>query len=395
MANELAYVLITPYSLLKSRTGGIISRLLTLSGLDLVGARLYAPSDAFVDEYREIIARQDIEPELKRGLLDYLNDFFRRNNKLGITNRTLMLLLGGEDAIARVRRSVGSLSDPQAQGDTVRGTYGDFIGYITGEMRHFEPAVFIGTDKQNTADGLRLLAKYANSDGGVLEHVIQFKGNEPAETTLVILKPDNFKLGSSRPGNIIDLFSRTGLCIVGARVLRMTVAQAEEFYAPLRAMFVERLRGAVVRRVGEVLRAAFEFPISDRTVEAVSELLKETNARHEFYRIVQYMSGRDPYNTSDIEKTLPGREKCLALLYRGPGAVRKIRECLGSTNPQEAAPGTVRSVYGNDLMKNGAHASDSLESAERERRIVGLWENTQPSDVEVLIGEYLSSQTEG
>jgi nucleoside diphosphate kinase len=385
MAIELDYVLITPYSLLKSRTGGIISRLLARSGLDLVGARLYAPSDGFVDEYREIIARQDIDPELKRGLLEYLDDYVRKDNRLGITNRTLLLLFEGEDAIANLKRNVGSLSGPQAQGDTVRGTYGEFV-------RHFEPAVFVGTDESVIADELRLFARHARSDGGILEDVVSFPdAEEPAETTLVILKPDNFKPGSSRPGNIIDMFSRTGLCIVGARMLRMSVAQAEEFYAPLRPMFVDRLRKGVAERARAVLKEAFDFPITDEMVQGTTELLKEANARHEFYRIVHYMSGRDPYTVTDPEeKAAPGEEKCLALLYRGPGAIRKIRECLGSTNPAEAAPGTVRSVYGNDLMKNGAHASDSPENAERERRIVGLWEETGPSDLEVVIENYLS-----
>lgn len=391
MATEMAYVLITPYSLLKSRTGGIIGRVCALSGLDIVGARLYAPSDRFVDEYGEILSRQDIEPEMRTGLLKYLDDYFRKDNKLGITNRTLLLLFEGEDALARIRASVGSLSDPQAQGDTVRGTYGDFIGYKTGEMKHFEPAVFIGTDPDVIDDELRLFAKYAQTDGGILEHVVRFQA--PAETTLVILKPDNFKPGSSRPGNIIDMFSRTGLCIVAARMLRMSVAEAKEFYGPLRDIFRERLKSGVAERVARVLRDAFEFPVPDETVRAVTEELKDLNARHEFYRIVEYMSGRDPYEvTADDEEQEAGDEKCLGLLYRGPDAVGKIRACLGSTNPADAAPGTVRSVYGNDLMKNGAHASDSPQSAERERRIVGLWENESPSDIEVLIENYLAGK---
>jgi len=388
---ELSYVLITPYSLLKSRTGGIISRLLARAGLELVGARLYAPSDEFVDEYRQTLAREDIEPDMKQGLLNYLEDYFRKDNKLGITNRTLLLLFQGEDAVQRIRQSVGSLSNPQAQGDTVRGTYGDFIGYTTGEMKHFEPAVFIGTDKATIADNLRLFAKYANRDGGVLEHVVSFPAANDVETTLVILKPDNFKPGSSRPGNIIDMFSRTGLCIVAATMLRFSIAQAEEFYRPLRTLFVDRLKKGVTERAGQLLREGFEFPISDEIIGAVGDLLKDGNAQHEFYRIVQYMSGRDPYTvTSPEAKKQPGQEKCLALLYRGPHAIEKIRKCLGSTDPENAEPGTVRSVYGNDLMKNGAHASDSVENAERERRIVGLWENQEPSDIEVLISQYLS-----
>jgi len=390
MAPELAYALITPYSLLKSRTGGIIGRILALSGLDLVGARLYAPSDEFVSEYRGILARQEMGPELKKGLLSYLDDYFRKDNRLGITNRTFLLLLEGEDAIGRIRESVGSLSDPQAQGDTVRGTYGDFIGYTTGEMKHFEPAVFVGTDRATIRDELRLFARYAQTDGGILEHVVSFPDGAVPETTLAILKPDNFKRGSSRPGNIIDMFSRTGLCIVGAKMLRMSVAQAEEFYAPLRRLFVERLKKGVAERAAETLSAAFDFPVSNETAGAVADLLKDANAQHEFNRIVQYMSGGDPYAvTADKEKREPGTEKCLALLYRGPDAVAQIRECLGSTNPDEAAPGTVRSVYGDDLMKNGAHASDFVESAERERKVVGLWENERPSGVEITIQEYL------
>ena len=44
MSQQLAYVIVTPYSLYKSRTGGILSRLITRTGLDLVGLRMFAPS---------------------------------------------------------------------------------------------------------------------------------------------------------------------------------------------------------------------------------------------------------------------------------------------------------------------------------------------------------------
>jgi hypothetical protein len=43
MSQQLAYVIITPYSLHKSRTGGILARLITRTGLDLVEARVFAP----------------------------------------------------------------------------------------------------------------------------------------------------------------------------------------------------------------------------------------------------------------------------------------------------------------------------------------------------------------
>lgn len=390
MANELAYAVITPYSLLKSRTGGIIGRLLALSGTELVGARLYMPSDKFVDEYITVLEGQDIEQPLKKALLSYLNDYFRKDNKLGISNRILLLLLEGEDAIESVKRAVGSLSDPLASANTVRGTYGDLISYSSGEVKHFEPAVFVGTDKRFIGEELRLFARYAQSDGGVLENRIKAKPGEPPETTLVILKPDNFKPGSSRPGNIIDMFSRTGLTIVASKMLRLSIAEAEEFYGPLQAIFRAKLKKGVAGRVGEMLAKNFDFPITEGMVDSTADLLKDANARHEFYRIVQYMTGRDPYTVTPEERTAPGTERCLALLYRGPNAVQKIRESLGSTNPQEAAPGTVRSVYGNDLMRNGAHASDSIESAERERKIIGMWTNDAPSEVEFLIQKQVS-----
>ena len=44
MSQQLAYVIITPYSLFKSRTGGILSRLITRTGLELVAARMFGPT---------------------------------------------------------------------------------------------------------------------------------------------------------------------------------------------------------------------------------------------------------------------------------------------------------------------------------------------------------------
>jgi len=44
MPQQLAYVIITPYSLYKSHTGGILSRLITRTGLELAAMRMFAPS---------------------------------------------------------------------------------------------------------------------------------------------------------------------------------------------------------------------------------------------------------------------------------------------------------------------------------------------------------------
>jgi len=389
MPTELTYAMVTPYSLLKSRTGGIIGRLLSLSNLEFVGARLYAPTDGFVDQYVATIADQRMEARFKTALMGYVNDNLRRNNRLGISNRVTVLLFEGEDATKRLRDVIGPISD-HLKGDTVRGTYGDFVCGASGDVEYFEPAVLSAADPGMSKKQLALLAEYAESDGGVLERVVKFPAGAKPETTLVILKPDSLRRGSSRPGNIIDMFSRTGLYIVAAKLLRMSVAQAEEFYRPVREMFVDKLRDRVAAKIAAALQSQFDFETPESTLGRMADLLKEPNADCEFRKIVKYMTGVDPASVwSASEKKKPGAEKCLCLLYRGENAIDKIRERLGATNPQKAEPGTVRSVYGYDLMQNQAHASDSTENAERERKIVGLWKEEKPCEFRQLIESYV------
>ncbi|MBM4032702.1 MAG: nucleoside-diphosphate kinase [Planctomycetes bacterium] len=390
MAVELAYALITPYSLLKSRTGGIISRLLS-ANLEVEAARMMAPSDEFVDRYKDLLARQDIQSPVKETLLDYCDAYLRPNNRLGISNRTMLLLFRGENAAQALNNIVGPISRAP-RGDTIRGTHGDYVLDRDGRVHYFEPACLICTDPRAMPDHLRLLADFADRDGGIVTHAVKLPPDARPETTLVILKPDNFRPGSARPGNIVDMFARTGLFIVGARVLHLSVAQAEEFYGPLRAIFTQKLRTNVARRAAESLRKAFDFDIPADAIERVGDILKVYNAEHEFNSIVEYMTGRNPAKLSSPgERHMPGAEKCLALLYHGEKAIEKIRDRLGTTNPREAKAGSVRSVYGDDLMRNAAHASDSAASAERERRIIGLWEDKPPCDVKLILGLYLAS----
>jgi nucleoside diphosphate kinase len=386
MAKELTYVLITPYSLLKSRTGGVIGRLLSLCQLELVGARMYAPSDAFVDAYSKTIEDEDLPPSLKSVVRQYVNDNFRKNNKFGISNRFMVLLFEGENAVNHLYEDVVGPISQDVKGNTIRGTYGDLVVSQSGEMAFFEPSILTPSNPVAARRQLRLLADHAGADGGILTNVISFPPDTPAETTLVVIKPDNFWKRSALPGNIIDNFSRTGLYIVAAKTLYMTVRQGEEFYRPVRQAFVDKLRGQLERRVREVLSSAFEFRVPDEAVNALVDALKEANAEHEFRKIVSYMTSLD----ADLPPRTKGRRvRCLALLYQGVDAIKKIRAQLGATDPNKADEGTVRSIYGQDLMKNGAHASDSPENAERERRIIGFWEEKGPSDVEILINNYL------
>jgi len=62
-------------------------------------------------------------------------------------------------------------------------------------------------------------------------------------------------------------------------------------------------------------------------------------------------------------------------VYGGAGAVEKIRNLLGATDPNKAQTGSVRREFGLDVMVNAAHASDSVENAEREIGIIKVEEN--------------------
>ena len=384
---QLTYVLITPYTLFKSRTGGIIGRILALSrNVRFVGARMYAPSDEMIDKYMETLQYENFPPEIREALTGYVDANCRRENPFGITNRMMMLLFEGPDAVRSLREDVVGVLSTNMRGDTIRGTYGDFI-LSRGKPAFFEPAVLMPTTTEANRRQLKLLSDYAMSDGGILTNIVQYPAGAPVETTLVIIKPDNFIRRSSRPGNIIDVFSRTGLYIVSAKVLRFSREQAEEFYGPLRAIFVRKLAGQAAERAAKALSQAFGFDITDEMKDKLADALKETNADFEFRKIVGYMTGQD-----ESGATLPLRErgKCVALLYQGENAIPKIRRRLGSTNPKEAEEGTIRSLYGYDLMKNGAHASDSPENAERERKIVGLWKEGAGCEAKDLIDKFLA-----
>src|SRR5436853_640089 len=55
---QLAYVIVTPYSMRKSRTGGIVGRLISRTGLDLVGGRMFAPGTELARRYADTIVTE-------------------------------------------------------------------------------------------------------------------------------------------------------------------------------------------------------------------------------------------------------------------------------------------------------------------------------------------------
>ncbi|HHN46015.1 MAG TPA: hypothetical protein ENN09_01115 [Planctomycetes bacterium] len=176
-------------------------------------------------------------------------------------------------------------------------------------------------------------------------------------------------------------------------MIHMSVAQAVEFYGFLEKVFEKKLVRNIAVKLAQALESepvpVFDFPIVPREYQAMAKTLAAKYARSEFANIVEYMTGCNPYNLPDgYRPEQPGRTMCLALLYQGEDAVKKIRDKLGPTDPSKAEGGTVRRDYGADLMRNGAHASDSAESAARERRIIGLTGN-EPSEEAAMIREYI------
>lgn len=389
MNEELAYALITPYSLYKSRTGGIIGRMLAHPDLELVAARMYVFSDEFLDEYKKVVCPEGTDSAIAEGWQCYIDKSLRRDNPYGYLPRCMLLLLKGANAVRRLKDEViGSFTD-QPVGDTIRGTFGDLIRNPDGSIRYFEPAVITAPNSELNSKHLKLLADYAVSDGGLLDGQMEYDAPN-VQCSLVMLKPDNFYRPSRRPGNIIDTFSMTGLRMVGVKLFNMTVAMGEEFYGPLKEIFVNKLQFLVSKRVMEKLKDAFDFPFNEADADVVAAHLAERNAICEFNKIVEYMTGVNPDSIAPSEKETASRTKCMAIMYEGPNAIEKIRTVLGSTDPSKAEPGTVRSDFGRDLMRNGAHASDSADNAVRERGIVGLGKpETSDCDVQTLIQEYL------
>ena len=60
----------------------------------------------------------------------------------------------------------------------------------------------------------------------------------------------------------------------------------------------------------------------------------------------------------------------MAMVWEGPRAVEAVRQTMGSTRPVEAAPGTIRHDFALEVGRNLTHASDKVETGEKE---VALW----------------------
>src|SRR6267154_1476222 len=266
MAEQLAYVIITPYSQHTSRTGGILRRLITRPGLDLVGARMFAPGLELVKRYSEktISANDPQDRRIQELIYNYILQNFSPDPKSGRRRRVMMLLFQGEDAVRKTRSVVGNIGAERRSGETIRDTYGDLIVDEDGQVRYFEPAVLASPTPEEAESKLKIWAECSEKDGGVLENVIAYQPNEKGQRTLVLIKPENFRFPTGRPGNMIDFFSRTGLFIVAVKVHRMSVAEALEFYGPVREVLRSKLKEMVAAKAKGAIEKEFGFKMGPK-----------------------------------------------------------------------------------------------------------------------------------
>lgn len=386
MAEELSYILITPYSIRKSRTGGIVSRLLSRSGLELVGGRMFAPGPELIEEFAAATVTET--DERHRRTQELIREYILKKlspDAHGTKQRVLVLIVKGEDAVLKTRTVVGHIVNERTSGETIRDTYGDYL-VEDGKVVYFEPAVLAPPDAETARKHLAIWAKYSDSDGGILDEVIPFPAGENIEKTLVLIKPDNFRFPNARPGGVIDLFSRSGLFIIGFKVHHMSVAEAEAFYGPVLEVLTDKLCEPSGKRARMAVEEEFGVPISDETEKQLGALMGPIAGRNHWENIVQFMCGTRPSQSPSDQRDRPGSEKCVAIVYQGVDAVQKIRAILGPTDPSKAPSGTIRREFGSSMMINAGHASDSPENAKREMDIIRITEN----NLKPLLNSHLS-----
>jgi nucleoside-diphosphate kinase len=125
------------------------------------------------------------------------------------------------------------------------------------------------------------------------------------ERTLSILKPDTVE--KNKIGEVIALVEKAGLKVVAAKLLRLSLPQAEGFYA----------------------------------------VHKE---RPFFGELVQFMI----------------RGPVMVMVLEGDNAIATYRKVMGATNPANAEPGTIRKLYAKDVGENAVHGSDAADTAKQE-----------------------------
>jgi nucleoside diphosphate kinase len=305
----------------------------------------------------------------------------------GRPHRVLLLLFRGKEACRKLSEICGALHAENRgieslTGETIRDTYADLIvdPQNPEKVTYFEPAVLTPRNQKEAAQDFTVISRFLAGKKNIVANV-EYPDPSKIEQTLVILKPDNWAYASSKPGTIIDMFSRTGMRIVGIKIHQFSLEQALEFYGPVEDALKKKLAPVFGGKAAEILEKEFDVTLSENTRQILTDSFGREYAESQFRDIVEFMSGRRP-GSSPNEKSKS--VKTMILVYEGEGAVEKIREVLGPTDPLKAPGGTVRREFGSNVMVNTAHASDSTESFRREQAIVRLNEN----NLKAIIDEY-------
>ncbi|MDA3938015.1 MAG: nucleoside-diphosphate kinase [Spirochaetia bacterium] len=392
MKKELSYMLVTPYTLSKSRTGGVLSRLLSRIDLEFVGAQVFSPSKKMADAYADSIEKNSTEDDKK--ITDLLANYVRTNfvSTDDKRRRVMLLLFKGEDAAVKLSRIAGALTYKNSSiesitGETIRDTYADMVMSLenTDKVQYFEPAVFTARSKENAEINLKIFADFLKNEPAIIENM-HYSDPLNIERTLVIIKPDNWKYASSKPGTIIDMFSRTGLRLIGCKIQKMSVAQGLEFYGPVKDVLVEKLGPVFGKKGKEALEEKFDIKLSDESYKKITDSFGAEYAIDQFNQIIEFMAGTKPPECPADELEKPGKVKSMVLIYEGVDAVNKIRDVLGPTDPTKAPGGTIRREFGSNIMVNTAHASDSVDNCKREMGIIRILDN----NCYALMEDYLS-----
>jgi nucleoside diphosphate kinase len=390
MNNDLSYVWVTPYCIAKSRTGGVFSRLLSRTNLELVGAQMFLPDEKFSLDYSKSLRLRSPQNQIML-LADYVEQKIVPSG--GRAHRSLLLLFRGENPCEKLLAACGHIYTQHVEvdalsGETIRDTYADLIVSPNNpdEVTYFEPAVLTPRHQDEANKDLLFMADFLEGKENITQNVI-YPDPSVIERTLVIIKPDNWEHSSSRPGTIIDMFSRTGLRVVGMKVHHFSLAEAMDFYGPVEAVLQKKLAPKFGQKAKEILEKEFALTLSEKTSKIITEGFGSECAKDQFDQIIQFMCGKRPGDYPPEELNKPGEIKCMILIYEGEHAINKIRDVLGSTNPTEASYGTVRREFGSNVMVNTAHASDSAESYKREKGIV----RADTNSFSKIIREHLQS----
>src|SRR6187200_3346134 len=174
-SDQLAYAIVTPYSMRKSRTGGIVGRLISRTGLDLVGGRMFAPGPELTKRYAETIVTET-DPR-HRATQELIREYVLKNftsEKNGQRPRVLFLVFRGPDAVEKIHRTVGHIVHERTSGETIRDTYGDYITDDSENVVYFEPGVVTEFESGAVERDLKLWAEFSDSDGGILDRAVSY-----------------------------------------------------------------------------------------------------------------------------------------------------------------------------------------------------------------------------